>query len=293
MNPPLTLPSAASVSIRIRLICLTFSDDLYNIALLPDGCVIAGGRFTQVNGESRNYLTKLRPDGSLDPAFSVNLNGQIYSVQVQRDGKLFVAGTFNSVNGINLANRYRADPARLHPNGSLSDLGFTPQAFSSGSPSVRLLPNGKILMMSPITDSQGAARGRLIRLNDDGSIDAGLNSDATTTGASSNFANFSIQDDGKIVVIGNFGSVGGISRRGSPDFLPDGADDGILIPPVTISSPSSIAVQLQTEGSFLTRRTREECELHRRFRHRASLARRIYRFQLQCHSGWRDHGLAD
>lgn len=47
-------------------------------------------------------------------------SGAVYSVIVQTDGKVVIAGEFSSVNGTN-----RVRVARLHANGSL-DLSFDP-----------------------------------------------------------------------------------------------------------------------------------------------------------------------
>ena len=36
----------------------------------PDGKVVIGGDFTQVDGYARNHVARLNPDGSLDTSFN-------------------------------------------------------------------------------------------------------------------------------------------------------------------------------------------------------------------------------
>jgi hypothetical protein len=39
------------------------------LAVQPDGKVLLGGDFFQINGQSRNHMARLNADGSLDPNF--------------------------------------------------------------------------------------------------------------------------------------------------------------------------------------------------------------------------------
>lgn len=44
---------------------------IYALALQPDGKIIVGGEFTTFNGIDQNRLTRLNPDGSVDPGFKI------------------------------------------------------------------------------------------------------------------------------------------------------------------------------------------------------------------------------
>lgn len=61
-------------------------------AVQPDGKVILAGSFTTVLGQSRNNIARLNADGTLDSGFNPNVNGTIWSVVVQADGKVIVGG---------------------------------------------------------------------------------------------------------------------------------------------------------------------------------------------------------
>lgn len=67
------------------------------------GWFIAGG-FTEVNGEQRSHLARIRADGSLDPDWRPQLGGpgpaSLTWAKLARAGdRLYLAGTFTAVNG--------------------------------------------------------------------------------------------------------------------------------------------------------------------------------------------------
>ena len=76
----------------------SINNQINSIALQSDGKIVIGGTFTVVNGVSRMYLARINPDASLDTSFKPypNINGQIYSVKLQSNGKILVGGAFNS-----------------------------------------------------------------------------------------------------------------------------------------------------------------------------------------------------
>jgi uncharacterized delta-60 repeat protein len=81
------------------------SDDVWSIALQPDGKILVGGEFTSLLGTDHNCLARLNPDGTLDGSF---LNGQygpndvVRSLSLQSDGKLLLGGQFTEVNDVPL-----------------------------------------------------------------------------------------------------------------------------------------------------------------------------------------------
>jgi len=57
------------------------------------------GSFTTLNSSNMNRLGRLNPDGSLDAGFNPNVNSTVYSLALQTDGKIVIAGGFGSVSG--------------------------------------------------------------------------------------------------------------------------------------------------------------------------------------------------
>lgn len=108
------------------------NDFLYALELQPDGKVIIGGAFTQFNGTTRKRLARLNADGSTDTSFQPG-NGAddgVYTMAIQPDGNIVIAGVFNLYNGVsrNCVARVLVEP----------DLGIADMA-SPGS--LRIAPN--------------------------------------------------------------------------------------------------------------------------------------------------------
>jgi uncharacterized delta-60 repeat protein len=80
------------------------SDNVFALALQPDGKVVVGGTFTGVNGVTQNRIARLNGDGSLDTTFNSGsgANSDVLAVALQPDGKVLLGGTFSGFNGTNI-----------------------------------------------------------------------------------------------------------------------------------------------------------------------------------------------
>lgn len=102
------------------------ADNSVNCVLVqPDGKVLIGGQFTNVQGVPRQGIARLNVDGSLDFGFNpgAGVSGgvaQAKSMAIQADGKILVWGNFTAVNGYPYTGL-----ARLNGTGSL-DTTFVP-----------------------------------------------------------------------------------------------------------------------------------------------------------------------
>ena len=179
----------------------------------PDGKVLVGGNFSTLGGQTRNYIGRLNPDGTLDTAFNPGAGGTVYSLAVQADGKILVGGYFTTLGG-----QARSSLGRLNADGSL-DTAFNPGANNN----VYCLPvqaDGKILVGGSFSTLGGQTRNNFSRLNADGSLDASFN-----PGASSYVCSVALQPDGKIVVGGTFTGLGGQTRGAIGRVNADGSLD--------------------------------------------------------------------
>ncbi|HEX3228065.1 MAG TPA: delta-60 repeat domain-containing protein, partial [Pyrinomonadaceae bacterium] len=85
-------------------------------ALQSDGKIVIGGRFTTINGTTRNHIARINSDGTLDASFLAagsGINGDVFSLALQTDGKTLIGGFFTSVNGT-----ARNGIARLNSDGT-------------------------------------------------------------------------------------------------------------------------------------------------------------------------------
>jgi hypothetical protein len=98
----------------------------------PDGKIVLAGSFLAVNGQPRNCIARLLPNGNVESLATFNpgtgSNSTIRSVALQVDGKIVIGGDFTLVNG-----QPRNRIARLLPNGTLeSNATFNPGTGADG-----------------------------------------------------------------------------------------------------------------------------------------------------------------
>lgn len=86
------------------------------LALLrqPDGGLVVGGSFTQVDGRPRLNLARFRPDGTLDESWVADANRRVESLAAGPDGTIYVQGDFDQIAG-----QVRRTIARLRADGSI------------------------------------------------------------------------------------------------------------------------------------------------------------------------------
>lgn len=183
----------------------------YNImamGLQTDGKIIVAGDFTAYNGIIRKGIARLNSDGSVDESFNpeLGIEGRVLDIVIQEDDKIIITGDFTKYNNVE-----KKFIARLNPDGSL-DNDFN--AFGSGSNytiySTALQPDGKILIAGDFSFYNGISRGRVARLNSDGTLDQTFDSGV----GSNNFLNSVVlQSDGKVLIGGYTSTYNNIARR--------------------------------------------------------------------------------
>ncbi len=192
---------------------------VFALALTAQGKVVLGGSFTTVNGVTRPNLAVLNTNGTVDLSFNtgVGLNGVVYAVAVQPDGKILVGGEFTTVNNTN-----RARIARLNANGSL-DLSFNANFGTNGAVRAILVQtNGSIVIGGSFTNVNGTAAGNIARLLPGGGVDPSFN---TGTGADAAVLALALQENSKILVVGDFHIFNGLSRNRITRLNVDGSND--------------------------------------------------------------------
>jgi uncharacterized delta-60 repeat protein len=174
------------------------------LALQPDGKVVVGGYFTTLGGQARQCIGRLNADGSVDISFNPGSDIAVHSLAMQADGKILVGGTFDSLGGLP-----RSCIGRLNGDGTL-DTAFYPWAGDAVE-CIAIQTDGKILVGGFFTELCNQTRLNLGRLNPDGTLDPAFN---PGTGGPYYGGGFSLalQTDGRLLVAGHFGTIGGQSR---------------------------------------------------------------------------------
>ncbi|MBI4326068.1 MAG: hypothetical protein HY674_12490 [Chloroflexi bacterium] len=223
---------------------------VHSIVLQSDGKVIVGGAFTAMNGSGHRGITRLNPNGLVDANFNpgTGASGSVFSLLLQKDGKIVVAGGFTAVNG----NTNHIRIARLNADGSLDgtfDHGLGTNRVAGIGPdnavyAMALQEDGKIIIggdftqitalatnaTTKVVSSKFVSRTRIARLNQDGSLDESLD---PGYGANDTVLAVAVQLDGKVLVAGEFSELDRVSRNGIARL---NGDPGLVAPAITINS---------------------------------------------------------
>lgn len=184
------------------------------VAVQSNGKIIIGGDFTTYNGTIISRIARLNSNGTLDVTFNpgTGADSEVKTVSIQSDGKIIIGGDFISYNGT-----LRNYIVRLNVDGTPDNI-FNAGPGSYGSVYTTCIQNdGKIIIGGRFTAYNGIAINRIARLNANGTLDASFN---IGTGVADNGImdstvwTTSIQNDGKIIIGGNFTSFNGTATNG-------------------------------------------------------------------------------
>jgi Domain of unknown function (DUF5122) beta-propeller len=184
--------------------------------------IYVGGSFTQVKNwqgtavtQTRNYLFAYSATtGQIDGGFNPVINAPVMALGASPDGQLLVGGQFSSVNGLARTGLVKLDAAT----------GATVAAFkgTTGGGWVTDLDiaNGKVYLTGTFTKVRSVARTRLGAVDVmTGALDAELNLALSGQNPSTAAQQFQAEhrldvsaDGTRMVIVGNFSSVGGVPR---------------------------------------------------------------------------------
>jgi len=217
-------------------------------ALQSDGKIVIGGRFTSINGTTRNHIARLNSDGTLDASFLAagsGINGDVFSLALQSDGKTVIGGFFTSVNGT-----ARNGIARLNSDGT-NDASFL--AAGSGVNNsvfaIAVQSDDRVVIGGQFTNVNGTQRNGAARLNPDGNLDASFL--AAGSGANAPLYALALQSDGKIVIGGTFTNFSGTARDGIERLNADGSVDTSFLTSGSGVNNIVRCLALQNDGKIL------------------------------------------
>ncbi len=217
-----------------------------SIVQQADGKILVGGNFMMANGTMRTNLVRFNIDGTLDTGFTPSIvnDNSVITLAFQSDGKILIGGNFTMING-----SARQGIARLNTNGSL-DASFNPTQLTGNAAiaivnDIIVLPDDRILIGGRFTP--GGVFQRLLRLNNNGTIDATFTPGVTN----GNVSDILRQPDGKILVGGTFTTTfNGQPRSGIARVNEDGTID-TTFNPGTGTNNFVQKLALQTDGKVL------------------------------------------
>ncbi len=183
----------------------------------PDGKLIVAGEVS-AGGHTSFAVARYNADGSLDASFGAggevstsfgSTNDSGYSVTLQADGKIVVAGASDFSKNLAVA-RYNVDGSLDASFGSGGMLTTSvPSGFGEAAKSVKIQPDGKIVVAGYSFIGGNNTDFVLVRYNSDGSLDSSFGTGgkvATELGSRADAANsIVLLPDGKILVVGTTG----------------------------------------------------------------------------------------
>jgi uncharacterized delta-60 repeat protein len=176
---------------------------------VANGRILVGGLFDALAGQSRKNFARLNSDGTLDTSFNPEAIGyRVTALALQDNGQVLVGGAFDTLAGVP-----RLNLGRLNADDTL-DVNFAPDpdqevdslAFLAG-----LSGSQPILLGGAFSNLAGQARVDVGRLNPDGSLYANFNA-GLGKATDNKVAAIAAQPDGKILLGGQFSSVGAQER---------------------------------------------------------------------------------
>jgi len=185
------------------------------VLLQPDGKIIIGGIFNDVNGEPREGIARINSDGTLDNSFNIGtgFNDDVEDMALQSDGKIIVVGDFTEYNGSahNKIVRLNSDGS---VDGSFSSGDGPGQYFESADTTfprdldaVHLQADGKLIIGGKFNRYNGFAVSKVARLNTDGTLDTTFNAVDDKGTSTGNVVTVLALSNNKIAVGGSFNNL--------------------------------------------------------------------------------------
>ncbi len=218
-------------------------DRVLSIAVQDDNKILVGGWFNSYNGVQAGGIARLNVDGSADMTFITGsgIHGTLAHIALQPDGKILIAGQFDSYNNIPQMNI-----ARLNPDGTI-DPTFTGLCDYGSIQDVVIQSDGKIVIAGWFSSYNGTMANRIARLHPDGSQD---NTFTYGSGTDQSIYTISEQADGKMLLGGGFSSYNGNPVSGLVRINQDGTFDPTFSPDLAIGSVIS-AITVLTDGKLM------------------------------------------
>ncbi|HLO58434.1 MAG TPA: T9SS type A sorting domain-containing protein [Bacteroidales bacterium] len=240
--------------------------NVFTTGIQPDGKIVIGGDFTSYNSITNYSITRLNPDGSLDSGFAKQNQSsyfyKFYTCAILPDGRIIAAGSMSST-----LNIFRPSIIRLLSDGELDYKFIGSTGASWEVKDIALQKDGKIIIAGLFDSFNGTKRTFLARLHIDGSLDETFDAKIHPDGGVYNIA---VQDDGKVLIAGEFKSINGVLNSGIARLNSDGSldnsfssqfsgpinamalqDDGKII--IAATNPTIVNVlRLKTDGSIDT-----------------------------------------
>jgi len=226
-----------------------------------DGSIVIGGSFSAVDTVARNNIARVKSDGSLDTSFNPGFgaNASVYAVAeafVGGSRRIYVGGGFSTISGGSSPNF-----ARLYgQNVGGTSAGALDPFYSAGSGpngtvyAIAVYPTnsvwgGEVLIGGAFTNVNGLVENHLARMNVDGSVDATFGTALTINDTVRAIA---IQNDGRILIGGDFTNINGTALNHIARLNSDGSVDASFTTNVGVGADATVnAIGIQADNRIV------------------------------------------
>jgi len=183
------------------------SNQVQDIALMPDGRIVIAGNFVTYNGVNSYFITRLLPNGNRDFTFNIPpnaINGAVRAIDIQRDDHVVAVGEFFVCYGHSMPHI-----ARFLPDGAVDldfDLGT---GFNGIANDVAVLPDTRILVGGQFSAFNGSLCGRLALLTPNGPYDPSMVNNPGFSGSMTEVRKVLPLPSGQVLVGGSFAQYNG------------------------------------------------------------------------------------
>lgn len=195
-----------------------------DVAVAPNGAIVAVGYFTTVAGQQGPGIVKLLPTGAVDPNFyaTSGFDGIPSTVEFAPDGMILVGGQFSNYSG-----HTTSGMARIYPSGAYDHTFVTRSATTFAVFDFAVQPDGKIVVVGRFDGLGGVPRRNVMRVNTNGSVDLSFDpgSGCAMPDANAYVGSVVLATDGSVVIGGNFTMCGGQVHGQVARLRPDGSAD--------------------------------------------------------------------
>ena len=142
---------------------------IYDVCEQADRKIIIVGSFTKYNGITVNRIARILPNGAIDTTFNTGIGttSNITNVEILSDGKIVLSGNFTTFNGIP-SNKI----VKLFPDGRVDESFNIGTGFNDDVNAMSIQSDGKVLLGGKFTSYNEILTNRIIRINEDGSLDS-------------------------------------------------------------------------------------------------------------------------
>lgn len=218
---------------------------VHSAVVQSDGKIIVAGRFTSYNGTAVTNLMRLTAAGTIDatfaPTVTFSTSGQAIRLALQSDGKILLAGPVDKINGVQV----NEDLIRLNANGT-HDTSLNAPDFNGSLEDIAIQNDGKIITGGTFTNADAASKGRIVRLNTNGTVDNTFN---TGSGFDAGVYSIEVVSASQIIVGGYFSTFNGAAM---PNLVALNATGGVATYAMNGKPDQSVSsIHKQTDGKVV------------------------------------------